>query len=193
MPSRAQVSSVEAVGEFRSRLIVYITKVRSALEEATDEIRQTRTWLENVQRPHWEKELRRRTRDLEEKEQLLFSAKLSRILTQSAAQVLAVERAKRAVHDAEEKRLMINKWIREFENRAEPLGKQVEQMLTFVSTDLGKAAAHLGGLMTALEAYTAIASESAAALASSSAEPSVPSGDSAVPAPAGDSTGEGAQ
>ncbi len=175
MPGRAQVSSVEAVGEFRSRLIVYISKVRSALEEASDEIRQTRTWLENTQRPHWENELRRRRRDLEEKEQLLFSAKLSRILTQSAAQVLAVERAKRAVHDAEEKRLLINKWIREFENRAEPLGKQVEQMVTFVSTDLGKAAAHLGSLLTALEAYTAVRSEAGAALAPGSASAAVPS------------------
>ncbi|MHC1764090.1 MAG: hypothetical protein AB9869_07270 [Verrucomicrobiia bacterium] len=190
MAGRAQVSSVEAVGEFRSRLIVYISKVRSALEEASDEIRQTRTWLENVQRPHWEWELRRRTRDLEEKEQVLFSAKLSRILTQSAAQVLAVERAKRAVHDAEEKRLLINKWIREFENRAEPLGKQVEQMLTFVSTDLGKAAVHLGNLMTALEAYAAVASDAGAVVATGSATLAPPARDSSTSSPDGTVTEE---
>lgn len=157
MPPRAQVSSVEAIGAFRAKLIVFMSKARADLEEASDEIRRTRTWLENGQRPHWEREWRRRNRDLEEKERELFSAKLSLIRTHSAAQALAVERARRSVHDAEEKRLLINKWVREFENRAEPLGKQVDQLLTFIGTDLGKAVAHLSSVMTALEAYAAVA------------------------------------
>ena len=164
MPERAQVTSIEAVESFRAKLVIYITKARAALEEAADEVQRTRSWLENDQRMRWENECRRRSRELDEAQQELFSAKLSRIRTQSAAQVLAVERAKRALREAEEKREAVKRWAREFANRADPLVKQVEQFLGFVTTDLVKAAAHLSGLLKALDAYMAARPEGGAGL-----------------------------
>ena len=53
MADRAQVTSVEAVESFRSDLIVFLTKARSVLEEACDEVLRTRQWVQNDQRRFW--------------------------------------------------------------------------------------------------------------------------------------------
>src|SRR5512133_3795914 len=131
MAERAQVTSVEAIEGFRARLIVFMTKTRTAIEEVSDEILHAQAWIENDRRTHWDQECRRRRRALDEAQQELFNARISRLRTQSAAQILAVERRKAALREAEEKRDIIRRWTREFENRAAPLGKQVEQLLTF--------------------------------------------------------------
>jgi hypothetical protein len=156
MPERAQVKSVDAIELFRASLIVFMSKVRADVEEVSGEVQRTQAWLENDRRTYWENEYRRRKRALEEAQQLLFSAKISRIQTQTAAQVLAVERAKRAVQQAEDKREAVKRWAREFGNRAQPLVKQVDQLLTFVSTDLSKATARLGAIVRTLDAYASV-------------------------------------
>ena len=53
---RAEVTSVEALGTFRARLIVYRDEARLALDGVRDEIVRTRLWLQNDQREHWERE-----------------------------------------------------------------------------------------------------------------------------------------
>jgi hypothetical protein len=156
MTTRAHVTSVQAIEAFRAQLILFLGKARAAVEEVSDEIVRTRTWLENEQRARWERECRRCERVLDEAQQELFNAKISRLRTQTAAQLLAVERAKRDLRHAEEKRDAVKRWTREFGNRADPLGKQVEQLLTFLTTDMVKAAAHLGSVVNSLEAYTAV-------------------------------------
>jgi hypothetical protein len=155
MAERAHVTSVEAIETFRARLILYMSKARAAVEEVSDEIQHTRAWLENDQRTRWERECRRCQRVLDEAEQELFNTKISRIRTQTAAQLLAVERAKHALRQAEAKRDAVKRWAREFGNRAEPLGKQIDQLLGFLATDMGKGVAYLGSVIKALEAYTA--------------------------------------
>ncbi len=172
MAERAQVTSVEALEAFRAQLILYLGRARAVAEEVCDEILRTRNWLEDEQRARWERECRVCQRLLEEAQQELFSTKISRLQTQTAAQVLAVEKAKRNLRHAEEKRDAVKRWVREFGNRAEPLGKQVEQLLTFLTTEMVKAVAHLGSMVRTLEAYAAIQ----------------PSGEQAPPSPA---TGSG--
>ena len=66
MPQKAQVRSIEAIEAFRSHLIVYLSQARPALEEAAAEVTRTRSWLENDQRTHWENQIRRRTKELEQ-------------------------------------------------------------------------------------------------------------------------------
>ena len=104
MSQRAHVTSVEAIEAFRAQLILYLSRARAATEEVSDEIQHTRAWLEHDRRAYWERECRRRERLLDEAQQELLNAKISRISTQTAAQALAVERAKRALHEAEDKR-----------------------------------------------------------------------------------------
>jgi hypothetical protein len=155
MAERAQITSVEAVEAFRARLLVYMSKARVSVEEVGEEIKRARGWLLNEQRSHWEKELRRRSKALEEAQQELFTARLGRLQPQTIAQLMAVQRARRAVSEAEDKRDAVRRWNREFDNRVQPLVKQVEQLHTFLASDLAKGAAHLGNVLKALELYSA--------------------------------------
>lgn len=158
MSQRAQVTSVEAIDAFRARLILFLGRARACLEEATDEVQRTQAWLEHDRRAHWEREFRRRHRRWEDAQQALFSAKLSPMRAPTAVQAMAVEKAKRALDEAEEKKESVKRWSREFELRAQPLAKQVDQLLTYLSTDLVKAVASLSTTVQLLERYAAVAS-----------------------------------
>ncbi len=143
MAQPAKITSIEAIAAFRTSLILYLSKVRPALEEVSTEVARTRSWLQNDQRRHWENELRRRRRRLEEAQAELFNAKIS--LTQKSTQLphMLVQRTKQAVEEAEDKLKVLKRWEAEMENRTDPLTKQVEQLHGFMTTDMARAAAQL--------------------------------------------------
>jgi len=157
MAERAQVTSVEAIEAFRADLIVFLSKARPALEEISAEVVRTRVWLETTQHSHWQGEVRRRGRELEEAQQELFSARISKLQEATAAQHIAVTRARQAIREAEAKLAVIKKWERELENRTEPLVKQVDQLHGFLAMDMVKAVAYLGEVVKTLEAYAGVA------------------------------------
>jgi hypothetical protein len=157
MPQQAQISSVEAIESFRASLIVYLSQTRPLLEEISREAVQTRLWLQNDQRRYWEHEMRKRLRKLEEARQELFAAKLSKLQEASSLHYMAVQRAQKAVNEAEGKLAAIKKWTRELEDRAAPLTKQVEQLHGFLITDMGRAVAYLDQVLNALAAYRDVA------------------------------------
>ena len=80
-----------------------MTKARTAVDQGSDEVRRARYWLEHDRRPHWENELKRRTRNLERAEQELLSAKYSEFNETQTMQRSAVRKAKEAVAEAEDK------------------------------------------------------------------------------------------
>jgi len=157
MAERAQVTSVEAVVSFRANLIVFLKNARAALEEACDEVLRTRTWVQDDQRRYWDHEVRVRGRKLEEARADLFRARLSQFQESTALQLMAVQRAERAIRQAEAKLAVVKKWDRELENRTDPLLKQVNQLQGFLSTDMARAVAYLDNALKSLEAYAAIA------------------------------------
>ena len=157
MPERAHVTSVDALESFRSSLILYVSKARPALDEASAEVVRTRMWLEDEQRVHWENEARRCRRALDEAQQALFSARLSTFREETSAEQMAVHRTKRASDDAEDKLRVLKKWNRDFDNRVEPLLKQMEKLQTVLAHDLVLARAFLTQAITALHAYARIA------------------------------------
>ncbi len=157
MPPRAHVTSVEAIEEFRSSLLVYVSKARPTLEEVSDEALRTRLWLENEQRTRWEAEVRRRTRTLEQAQQALFSSGISNLRDASDVEKMAVQRARRALEEAEAKLKLVKHWARDFQNRAEPLTRQLDKLHTLLSNDMVKAAAHLANVIKALDAYADVA------------------------------------
>jgi hypothetical protein len=157
MSQRAHVTSVEAIEEFRASLIVYVSKARPTLEEVSDEALRVRLWLENDQRTRWEAEVRRRTRTLEQAQQALFSAGISNLRDASDGERMAVLRARRALEEAEGKLKVVKQWSREFQNRAEPLTRQLDKLHTLLSNDLLKAGAFLANVIKALDAYADVA------------------------------------
>lgn len=153
MPEQARVTSVEAIDQFRSALVVYLTAVRPLLEEATTDLRRMRVWLDTHQRGVWETELRRRARRLDEARQELFSARLSSFREATAEHQMAVHRAQREVGEAEEKLRRVKYWTREFGNRADVLARPVGVLEGIVSQDMAKALAWLTEVVRILEDY----------------------------------------
>ncbi len=157
MPERAHVTSLEALDSFRATLIVYLSKARPALEDIAADVQRMRSWLENDQRAHWEKELRLRARKLEEAQAALFSAKLSQFREAGSVEQLMVQRAKRALDEADAKARVVRQWAKVFGNRADPLVKQMEKLHTVLAKDMVQAVAYLTQAITALDKYAGTA------------------------------------
>jgi hypothetical protein len=153
MSDKAQVTSIEAIESFRSTLIVYLGRARAALDEVNSEVIRTRAWLQTDQRRKWTQEFQLRLRRLDEAKNELFAARLSPLQEASALQVMAVQRAERAVHEAEAKLAAIKKWDRGMPDFTDPLVKQLEQLHGFLTTDMSKAVLHLAQVIKALDAY----------------------------------------
>jgi hypothetical protein len=171
MPERAQVRSVDALEAFRSNLIIYLSKARPALEEVSAAVQRMRSWVENDQRAHWENEVRRRGRALEEAQAALFSSRLSNFRDASAAEQMAVQRTKRALDEAQEKLRVLKQWNRVFDNRVEPLVKQMEKLHTVLAHDMVHAVAYLAQAINTLDAYAEVAPPVAAPGATPPATP----------------------
>jgi small-conductance mechanosensitive channel len=154
MAERANVTAVDAIEAFRSHLVIYLTKVRPAVEEVGTDVQRMQSWLDNDQRTHWEAEARRRARALEQTRAALFSANISKLRDgETSAEQLAVQRAKAAFEEAEAKLRLLKHWRRDFEGQVQPLVKQVEKLQTIFANDLPKAIASLTETLRMLDAY----------------------------------------
>lgn len=153
MATQAKVTSLDALETFRASLIVFLTKARRSLDEVGDEIRRTRHWIENDRRMYWEGEIRRRRRVLEQAEQELFSARLSKFVEASTRQ-LAVRKAKEAVAEAEEKLRAIKHWNQKYDAATDPLAKGLEGLRQFIERQMPGAVSFLAQAQKILEAYT---------------------------------------
>ena len=156
MPDRAHVTSVDALESFRASLIVYLSKARPTLEEVSADVQRTRGWLEGEQRTYWESEFRRRSRALDEAQAALFSSRISKLREISGAEQMAVQRAKRALDEADAKLRVVKQWNRVFDNRVDPLVKQMEKLHTVLANDMVKAVADLAQTIDALHNYAGI-------------------------------------
>ncbi len=170
MAGKAQITSVEALENFRAQLIVFLSQARPVLEEVGNEMSRTRLWLQHDQKLAWEQELRRRERRLEEAKQELFNATISSIPTGTSAILqMAVQRTQRAVQAAESKLKLLKRWDNELDNRAAPLMKQIEQLHGFLASDMAGAVAYLDQALKALDAYRSVGAPTVAK--TSTAEP----------------------
>jgi hypothetical protein len=118
--------------------------------------------------------MRRRRRALDEAQQALFSSRLSNLREVSAAEQLAFQRAKRAVDEADAKLRVVKQWNRVFDNRVDPLVKQMEKLHTVLAHDMVQAVAVLTQTIAKLDAYAGIAPPTATGAApagSGSTEP----------------------
>jgi hypothetical protein len=157
MPTRANVTSVEALEAFRSNLIVYLSKARPTLEEVSDDVTRMRVWLETDRRTHWEMQVRRATQKLQDAQQAVFSSEISNLRDVSAAERNAVTKAKRALEEAENKLRIVKKWNRDFANHVEPLAKQLEKLQTVLTNNVPEAIAYLANATKTLDSYRGVA------------------------------------
>jgi len=156
MPDRAHVTSVDALDSFRAALIVYLSKARPALEDVVADVQRMRSWLDTDQRAHWDREVRLRARKLEEAQAALFSAKLSTFREAGSVEQMMVHRAKRALDEADAKIRTVRQWAKVFDNRVDPLVKQMEKLHTVLTNDMVQAVAYLAQVIATLDAYADI-------------------------------------
>jgi len=154
MSEAAQVTSVDAIEAFRASLVLYLSKARPAIQQVCAEAQRTRIWVQTSQRQYWENQLRLRYRKAEEAKEALFNARISQFNQSTLLETMAVQRAQRAVAEAEAKLVLLKKWGHEIESRADPLVKQLDQFHGFLSTDLAEGVVLLAEMVKALDAYT---------------------------------------
>jgi len=172
MPDRAKVTSLEAIESFRAKLIIYRDKAGRVLDEVSDEVTRTRLWLEQDRIPHWQNQIRLRHRELEQRQQELFTAQLSGLLEASQVQQAAVQKARHALRDAEARLQVVKQWNRQYDQRVEPLGRQVEKFRHTLGTDLGHAVAWMNELLKTLSDYVELSHKAAPAPPPAAAEDS---------------------
>jgi hypothetical protein len=153
MPDRARVTSLEAIENFRAKLIVYREKTNRVLDEINDEVTRTRLRLENDWRAGCEGEIRRCQRELEQRQQELFSAQISILGDPKYVQQDAVRKVRQRLRDTEAKLYRIKQWERAYDQRVEAPARQVEKLRHIVSKDLGAAVAMLNETIRTLTAY----------------------------------------
>src|SRR4051812_3300627 len=153
MAEQARVSSIEALESFRATLIVFLERAHRSIDEVSDEIRRTRSWVQQDQRHHWELELRKRNRALDAAEQELLTAKLSNLRDNIKHQLDMVRKCKAAVADGEEKLRNTKLWTRDFPHEVDPLARRLEGLRHYLDHDLPKAIAFLLQAQETLSSY----------------------------------------
>ena len=124
MATQANVTSTEALEAFRSNLIVFLTKAKRALDDATDEVKRTRQWLQQDQRMNLEGEHRRRTKQLQQAQQELMTVKLGAHKESALAiRQMAVAKAQRDLAEVEGKLRKLKGWSQNFDYQLRPDGE----------------------------------------------------------------------
>lgn len=153
MPDHAKVTSLEAIESFRAKLIVFREKAGRVLDEINDEVTRTRLWLQQDRIAHCESLIRRCQRELEQRQQELFTARVSVMDDPVDVKQAVVRRARQALRDAEDKLKLVRQWNRAFDQRVETPARQVEKLRHVVGKDLGMAVAYLGEVSKTISAY----------------------------------------
>jgi hypothetical protein len=191
MPQTAKVTSIEAIDAFKASLIVYLEKAGCVLDDVSDDVLRTRIWLQTDRQLHWKNQTRQRTRELSQAEQELLTARLSGLPEAIKARQMAVNKARLALREAEERLACVKQWMRQFETQVESRAKVVTQLRHSLAHDMRKAVAFLEGAAATLAAYADVAppppltpqvranAPDATAPHSSTAGPQVPDGDAA--------------
>ena len=153
MGEQVKVTSLEALESFRASSIVFLAKAKRSVDQATDEVRRTRHWIDNDQRTLWEGQLKKRKRALEAAQQELLSARYSEFNDSNTIQKAAEKKAKMAVEEAENKLRMIKNWSRQYDGAVDPLVKKMEGLRQFLDHDFPKALAFLSQVQRTLDDY----------------------------------------
>jgi hypothetical protein len=153
MDGQARISSLDDIVLFRANLITFLTGARVAVEECSMDAARLHSWIEGDRRRHWESECSKRRRRLDEAKQALFTANISANRGPSSFHQLQVHHAEREFDEAKRKLDLTRAWARAFENRSQPLVKQVEQLQSVLSVDMARAVQFLNGTIAAVEAY----------------------------------------
>lgn len=153
MAQQARVTSIAELEAFRASLVRYLEHAGRAIDETTGEVQRTRGWLDGDRRRHWDLEVKRAERQLEQAEAELYSASLSTVKTSDSFRKMAVLKARRRLAETVEKRRQVKRWRNVFDQRTDPLLRHLGGLQDKVARELPEAVVSLSESISALEAY----------------------------------------
>lgn len=154
MAEEAKVRSIDELEAFRAKLIVFAGKARKAIDQASEEVRRTRQWIESDRLPFWEAQVKKRTRMLEQTQAELMTARMSEFIDNPIIQQQNVRKARAALEQAEEKLRAVKAWNRNFETTVQPMVKKLESVCQFLDYDIPKGIVHMAQIIRTLDEYS---------------------------------------
>jgi len=153
MADHANVTSVDALDAFRSKLITFLEKATLSLNEVSEEVARTRSWLQGEQRVFWESQIRRLNRELEDARQRLFSAELSAMRETSSGEEREMKRSREKLRNSEDKLRATKKWNQMYESAISTESRKVESLRSILTHEMPQAIAFLTQAIQALDSY----------------------------------------
>ena len=156
MPPRAHVTSVAAIEDFRANRLVYLSKARPVMDEVGSEVTRLRIWLQQDQPRFWESQIRRRSQDVQEAQQAVFTASIATYRRDPVPTQLALRKAKQLLEEADTKLRRVKKWSNNFDSELSPLARQLERLNSLLANNLPQAVAGLAQTINTLHAYSEV-------------------------------------
>ena len=156
MPDRANVRSIDAIGDCRASLIKYIDAMRVALSEATSDVRRVQQWIAGTKKQEWTQRARKCTQLLANARSDMERAKIARPDAHPSMftdQKRAVDKAKRNIDECEHKLQQITRWTRELDREAMLFQASMNRLNRIIEGDLERGTALLGALLDHLDDY----------------------------------------
>jgi hypothetical protein len=159
MATRARLTNIEAIKEFRATLIKFVEEATVAVNEAQSEVLRVQWWLRNEQVRHWERQIRRRNEKIAQAKSELFRAQLSAQQSGGSCydEKRALKKAEAALEEAHQKVKHSRKWASTLDRELLLYKGQMQQLSTLLAGELPVAVAKMERMMQALEAYVSMA------------------------------------
>jgi len=169
----ANVSSIDALRDFKRGLTEFGAIAIAAIDEAQADVQRAVWWVQHDQLAYWKNQRKKRETKLQQARSELFRAEVAspEMKTTALAERKAVERAERALEEADTKIEAVKRWARFLDREVVLYKGQVQPLAFAVEGELPRAVSRLEKLTTALERYVQLAAPAPAD------EPVEPAGD----------------
>lgn len=158
MARGARVVSIELIAELRARLLAYREEAVSILDNADSEVERAHRWVSQDQAAYWQSELRRREDAVVQARSDLARAEAQKQMGKPSTldERRALDRAKRAVEEARDKRQMVARWARTLDKEVQIYRGQTQPLRTHLEGPIERALTLLARLSQSLDEYVAL-------------------------------------
>jgi hypothetical protein len=172
MVEQAQVSSIDALKEFRDNLSAFNDMAKEALTIVDMETRRTLDWLQRDQLAYWKAMIRECEEELAQAKADLFRRQLARLSGEPpdmTEQKKAVRRAQARLEMAQEKVEKCKEWARLVMRAIDEYSGPARQLGTLVEGEPARSVIALDNILTSLDAYVYLAPPTSAPMPTTSA------------------------
>jgi hypothetical protein len=156
MERSAQVTSIEAIRDFRAALLQFGGEAEDAVIMLTLEARKAIQWLQQDRSRYWPEQTRRAQEWVVQARNELDRCQLhygSENAPSCFDQKKRLEKAKRRLRLCEEKVKAVKRWINTVRQELDDFDGELAKMNNWLETDLPRAAASLERMLRALDKY----------------------------------------